>query len=353
MIRAIRIDSFKRFANLELAFAPLTVLTGMNGSGKSTVIQSLLLSKSAGQSSGEDVPLANAEYGMNLGEAVDVLHYQAESTSVIFEIEADESFRLDLELDSENQSGFVRRSSMSGPMPVALQELIYLGAERTGPRISQPNSSVGESERSVGHDGRYTASVLASSARLEVPPGLRHPDATTPMLGAQAEAWLSQIVGRVQVQAAAISRTDIATLQVRHGNLEEWLLPTNTGFGISYILPIVVAALASRPGALLVVDSPEAHMHPAAQSAIGGFLFAMAAGGLQILVETHSDHVVNGIRVAVAQSESNGRALPLFHFFSGDEPETIAVGANGSLDHWPAGFFDQAQVDLLTIARRK
>src|SRR5438046_1441121 len=75
--------------------------------------------------------------------------------------------------------------------------------------------------------------------------------------------------------------------------------PTNVGFGITYALPIVVSILSARPGSLVIIENPEAHLHPRGQVRMGELLSLASTAGIQVLIETHSDHVLNGIRLAV------------------------------------------------------
>jgi predicted ATPase len=123
------------------------------------------------------------------------------------------------------------------------------------------------------------------------------------------------------------------------------------GFGVSTALPILVAGLVAERNGLLVIENPEIHLHPAGQSAIGEFLAKVAADGVQVLVETHSDHVINGMRRAVAESELPARDAVL-HYFD-DAVTEIAVDERGKLSTWPAGFFDQIDRDLGAIALRQ
>lgn len=90
---------------------------------------------------------------------------------------------------------------------------------------------------------------------------------------------------------------------------------TNVGFGLTYSLPIFVAVLSSRPGSLILLENPEAHLHPKGQSRLGEFLAIAASQGIQIVAETHSDHVLNGVRVAVHQG-NYGPAIHVFIFFN-------------------------------------
>jgi predicted ATPase len=129
--------------------------------------------------------------------------------------------------------------------------------------------------------------------------------------------------------------------------------PANVGFGFSYALPIVVAALTAAPGAVLIVESPEAHLHPAGQSAVGQFLARLASAGVQTILETHSDHVLNGIRRAVAERGLLSPDDVIVHFFGADGAAQLTMRGSGALTEWPEGFFDQAEIDLSVLARAR
>jgi predicted ATPase len=116
--------------------------------------------------------------------------------------------------------------------------------------------------------------------------------------------------------------------------------------------------LLAKPGQVLIIDSPEAHLHPLGQSRIGRFLAQMAATGVQIILETHSDHVLNGIRLAVRDSLIKPDQV-MIHFFnraseiqSVDFPRVVspAIDTQGNLSEWPDGFFDQSDKDLARLA---
>ncbi len=118
---------------------------------------------------------------------------------------------------------------------------------------------------------------------------------------------------------------------------------------------MIVALLTASPGALIVIDSAEAHLHPRAQSVVGRMLGQMAGTGLQIFVETHSDHLLNGVRLAVRDGLLGPQDVAL-HFFSMNPDSTtgqvtaLSLDPHGAIDSWPEGFFDQAERDLAVLA---
>jgi predicted ATPase len=123
---------------------------------------------------------------------------------------------------------------------------------------------------------------------------------------------------------------------------------TSVGFGITYVLPVLVAVLSSAPGSIVLVENPEAHLHPKGQVRIGELLARAAAIGIQVIVETHSDHVLNGIRLAVHSGKIEPESVA-FHYFSRVEEagrvrasvESPKIDKDGRLDRWPEGFFDE------------
>ena len=124
---------------------------------------------------------------------------------------------------------------------------------------------------------------------------------------------------------------------------------TNVGFGLTYILPVLVALLSSSAGALVLLENPEAHLHPRGQSQAGELIARAASAGIQVIVETHSDHILNGIRVAVKRGLASPEDIALHYFqlpaeysdMSGIEVISPQIDRDGRLDKWPEGFFDE------------
>jgi predicted ATPase len=130
--------------------------------------------------------------------------------------------------------------------------------------------------------------------------------------------------------------------------------PTNVGFGLAYSLPIVVACLSTAEGGLVLLENPEAHLHPQGQMEIGRLVASAAAAGIQLLVETHSDHVLNGVRLAVKRGLIDATSV-VFHYFSrevsppGSRFVSPQIRPDGRLTFWPEGFFDQWDKALLEL----
>jgi predicted ATPase len=206
----------------------------------------------------------------------------------------------------------------------------------------------------VGVDGRYAPYIYYRLADDEVPVHRRKATETGTTVRKQVDAYLSMLFPGAQVNVQALAATSLFALQFRVAELGPWLRPANVGFGYAYVFPILVALVTAQDGQAVVIDSPEAHLHPFAQSQMGRILAQFAAAGVQVIVETHSDHLLNGARLAVREGEIHAEDVAL-HFFSGTAAAQHGVTSpvldeNGRVDNWPEGFFDQGERDLARLA---
>jgi predicted ATPase len=329
-------------------------LSGLNGTGKSSVLQSLLLLRQSYQQNllGSGRLALNGDL-VQIGTAQDALYEDAEEESIGFGLDwadggaASWNFLYDREADvlaadSAATAATTFTTSLFG------DSFQYLCAERTGPRTSFPTSDFAvRQHRQLGPRGDFTAQFLAfyGRQRMSLEPLLQ--ESAPPLLKDQAEAWLSLVSPGTRLQVTSHSGLDLVQLEysfIRGKDVSRPYRPTNVGFGITYTLPILVAALAAETDALLLIENPEAHLHPRGQVAMGTFLSLAASAGIQLVIETHSDHILNGIRLAVHGGKLSPEALRL-HFFQrtahGHQVVTPAIDSAGRIDVWPDDFFDQ------------
>lgn len=382
MTDTLHISNFKCFALCDVPTSRLNVLCGRNGAGKSSVLQALLLYRAAATrpSDAQQVAL-NGQAGLALGTVLDVLHHGPGRTgndSTIIEIsyghsdDPSELLLFDTSGQDEDDNFLVVRSRppatrLSDPSPWAF---VYLSAERLGPRLHAEQLSYLPDERlGLGEYGQHAAEVLTVFERIKIAEQRLHPserskppEQRNTLLLKTLEDWMSSIFGPLQIRADSNGPHAPPSILIReHDRAAEWVVATNIGFGISYCLPIVVAGLLMAENGILIVDSPEAHLHPAAQTALALFLAQVAASGCTIFVETHSDHMVDGVRLAVVLDDIDlAHGDCRFLSFARDErglvdPQAILIGSDGKLSSWPAGFFDQQTKNLrqLAAARRK
>ncbi len=141
--------------------------------------------------------------------------------------------------------------------------------------------------------------------------------------------------------------------------------PQNVGFGVSYILPVLATLITAEKGNIIIIENPEAHLHPRGQAEIGKLIAETVSRGVQVFIETHSDHVINGIRVAVKKGviKPSDVNIAFFerkeHAVVGDEGKEsheifttvrdIKVDENGSLSEYPEDFMDEWNNQLMRL----
>lgn len=129
---------------------------------------------------------------------------------------------------------------------------------------------------------------------------------------------------------------------------------TNVGFGISYVLPVIVALLATPTGGLIIIENPEAHLHPQGQTYLGELCARAAKAGIQVIIETHSDHFMDGVRISVKNKTLTPNQVK-FHYFHRQGTETQIKSPNidekGKLSEWPEGFNDQHRKNAVQLLK--
>lgn len=376
---ALILEHFKCFRAFELPMAPLTVLTGFNAAGKSTALQSvMLMSQTLRRGLSTDKLVLNGPLA-ELGSTGDVLNRNARSEAVRLGFRDGSDFvswsftpehssdhrelRLDEGLSEWGGTSHVWRGALwqldqlAPPLIESVRDAICIGATRTGtveayPHPDDPDLPVGD----VGVRGEFAPYWYVKLADEKVDTARRCPSDETETVRGQLDAWLSSLFPGAAAEADGLSGVALYRSRFRMGRSGEPSRPANVGYGLSYAFPLLVALLTARPGATILVDSPEAHLHPRAQSAMGRLIARMAAAGLRIFVETHSDHLLSGMRLAVREG-----LLPadqaIVHFFrnaagEGGNPDivTLRVDREGAISGWPEGFFDQAERDLAILS---
>lgn len=374
MITQIQLQTFKCFKDVQLPLAPLTLLSGSNASGKSTVLQSLVLLHQTMR----DHEWSNRLYlngsTLSLGSVQDVVDkINSRDTFRIALQNADEAVgwefhgareAMTMQVKSLHQNGKTspitdmmrhltpyQASRQAVPTLIrSLQRLTYLTAERMGPRELYPLVET-DGIPNVGPTGEHTASVLYQLRDAPVNPGLLIDKSDTVLR--QVELRMQQFFPNSSIVVERVAQRNFVTLGLRTSPDTDYHRPQNVGFGLTQVLPIIVAALTAQPGDLLLIENPEVHLHPAGQALMGQFLAEVAQSGIQVILETHSDHILNGMRRAI-KMQKIAHTNVLLYFFNPryqSRPTPVAqvinprIDKHGNIDAWPEGFFDQFDKD--------
>jgi len=401
MLTQIKLTNFKCFKQ-ETTF-PLSrfnLLTGVNGSGKSTLLQSLLLMRQSIEDDMYTTRLILNGSCVNLGSFSDVrnreisvsepivfefsagndsknsIHYCFDNNHVMFPNHDDMILQI-LRVTKNDNVIFDKARSLLGSNP--LEEFLYklealenrflqfyrenlyfkfeephfVSADRIGPLEFYQRARPLQFPQ-VGTRGEFTISLLDKMRDELVNEKLCLGGSEKLCLGedartliTQTEAWLGKILNPLTLEVPP-SKTSFELLMGGHK-------PANVGFGYSSVLPIIVSGLIAQPGEKLIIENPEIHLHPKAQSALIQFLVAVAKTGVQVFVESHSDHVLNGIRVAVKEGQIDKNEVAIsFHDCVGPTKKDIKVTSikldnQGELSEYPTRFFDEYSNQLFKL----
>ena len=356
MISMLHLQGFKRFESQSFNLAQLTVLTGLNGAGKTTLIHALLLLRETSQLHDKGVVQLNGPYGLDLGTAEDILNWNS-SELVLTATDSMGTSRFafdkpsgeEMYLTMSHQPPYVCKAFSSDP-----GVFTYLSAERLGPRSSVKAKSLPIEQLEVGVWGENSAQILESRGGKPANPERLHPSSEgSSLLKYELERWMSEIARPVEISAERYAGSTVCALRFRSPN-GTYVRSTNMGFGVSYALPVVLAGLIAHDDGLLIVENPEAHLHPAGQSKIGFFLTWLASKGVQVVLETHSDHVINGIRRAIGEVNVLNAESAIVHYFSAEDglaPDELRFSRFGGISDWPEGFFDQYAIDTAALGQ--
>ena len=192
-----------------------------------------------------------------------------------------------------------------------------------------------------------------------------YPDDTNEYdLNTSVTHWLNEIMhgGSVQVEGNARrigkdqtnnKKSAILKLDFDVKNDGNLYSSYNVGFGYSYVLAIIVTALIAKKNDVVIIENPEAHLHPEAQTRWTFLLSRLGAMGVQVFVETHSEHVINGFRLASLKNEYklSSEDVRIFFFDYDFKKIDLILEKTGRIPNWPKRFFDQYQAELAEIIR--
>lgn len=379
MISQLRIKNFKSHKDTNVKLGLLTVLTGVNGCGKTSLIQSLLLLRQtflkSRLSNGLDLnsPLCS------IGIAHDALYALADDSKISFRIDSDnqQSFNFVFDAGDGLLDSFIKKYEYNEnamnlellqKMSLFNNDFQYVSALRWGGNSIFPKESYAvESQRQISLNegqGELVAHFLDKYGKDDVY-NYYDEECEDLSLLQQAIYWEQKISPNVTIEVE--SGKDNNSFNIIYGFDGEddqtkpirGLRAENVEFGISYTLPVIVALLSAHKGALVILENPEAHLHPDGQAEMARLIAKVARNGVQVIVETHSDHIINGVQLACKEYAKNpqkglNKSCVCMYYLHGKDRhasnvEEIAINDEGLLDYQPKGFFDRLEEDLYKL----
>lgn len=378
MITQVHIRNFKALKNIEIELRNLSLFTGVNGMGKSSLTQALLLLRESLRRSNFqfDTGLSIRTSSLNLGTGKDVFYqYAAKDDTLDIFLEFDKKYSLECsfkftptyDVFPAKEHKFIEDDRLI-PWQNNLTENIsylslfdnsfqFLRAEHFIPAETYPSSYADvEANKTVGLFGEFAPYYLYvfGDDKLEYE-NLLQKDVTNNLLR-QTGAWLRYISPGISLNVKKLPGSEQIILDYQFDtkiDKTNAYKPVNVGFGINYVLPVIVSLLAARPGKTIVIENPESHLHPRGQSKLGELIARVAQNGVQLIIESHSDHIFNGIRVAVKDVLLDPKNFNCWYFeraINDSEHYSVAseilVDKNGQLNIYPKGFIDEWNIQL-------
>lgn len=352
MIKELNVQFLKSIDNLSIKCKNLNVITGVNSSGKSTVLQSILLAyqtffqeiiykRKVTSLNGEFVSLGDFRENKNI-------YTRSDRISIGLEFDNNKELRIDF-IESENNfcDVIIKPSTNKGIKEfLKIHEAFnikYLSCNRIG---SQDVYKKDYSHNEIGVNGEYALDYLERH-KMDLLDKDLICDETSETLVSQVNYWLNYILNATIVTENIIG-TDVVKVEYRIGDGRA-SRPKNVGSGISYLISIIIFCLSSSKRDILLIENPEIHLHPRAQSMVCQFLNYIANTGRQLFIETHSDHIFNGIRSGIATNEiSNEKAGVFFLHIDGGctKVNEVQFGPKGRILNYRKDLFDQFDIDL-------
>lgn len=369
MIKSISLQNFKCYIEKkDIPLSQITILYGHNGRGKSSLSQALLL---IGQSMkerndidvlsivGEQIQLDTFKDIKSVGNHYEEIKFWLETenenieigfkafdgkpqlgklSSLIFNGENRFDVQTTQTSDVQDQQTKIAFSTSDITLFQQLKDITYISAGRLGP-INDMIRNDSLPPNKIGTKGEYLLNALSHQSHDFIN-----------YMG----KCLSDILGGANIQIPDRNATRLELL-LNSQDSSELFHPINVGFGYSYVLPVIVGVLLAERGSVVIVENPEAHLHPKAQSRIMRFLISQAlAKDLQIIVETHSDHVVNGLRISMKNKELKPNDGIILHFAFDhycEIPEItpITCDKEGNLSEYPCDFMDEWTEQMMQL----
>lgn len=332
MISSLSINNFKSIERQNLDIRPLTILTGLNSTGKSTCFQAIL---TALYYSANVVPV----WMDNMDFTFETLRNRnVNAKSLEIKIVCGDG-EICCFMDSDNM-----KSSNATNLELE-KNLFYLSANRLGFSDFETVSL----KHKVGIAGEYVFGTFDFEKSHPVDKGLiMLNDSET--LSSHLNYWLSYILGiKFEMQTEKINPTKVKVVY-KSDDLSN-LAPQQLGVGVSYLVKTLIMCLRSKRGDVLMIENPELHLHPAAQARMADFFAYIVNGGIQVLLETHCEHLIDKLQYLIYKNIlKNDQAVVYYKGGITELFETICFTETGKFNKsFPVGFFDATLNELLEI----
>ncbi len=418
MFHRLQLENFKAWKKADMRLAPLTGLFGTNSSGKTSILQFLLMLKQTVESSDRALVLnlngnyvelgtfrdmvSNFDTNQSLKFSIDYEAVQLGNSGLVLvpctfdcQLSLDENDKILLDfykyyyqLDEEfysltrDEKIYIFQSSLSREKLIGIGkpehfysvpddiirgdgsmglEILFKGIHYLGPLREYPKRTYIQEFRSqIGSRGEYFVGVILN-ARTENET-IEDNEGTSYSLETYLAKWLRDL-GLIQdFKIDSITEGGrLFEVRVRQTEKSPYVLLTDVGFGVSQILPVLTMCYYTPKGSILLMEQPEIHLHPRVQAGLADvFIDAIQKRGVQIILESHSEHLLRRLQLRIAQEKfsSDEAALYFCEIKEGySELRDLQLDEFGNIKNWPDNFFGDEMSEVFqmseAIAERK
>ena len=328
MLQQIELINFKCFEIVKLPLAELTLLSGSNASGKSSLLQALVLLHQTIQENEWSTRLILNGDILKLGTVQDVVNKIHGRNEFVLAITNEEhtyrwkflgerhEMSMNIDYIDDNKS-LIEELPLNYLLPFSpgeivpkiglnLETLTYITAERIGPRdfySLEDRSKI----QTVGPKGEHAVSRLFRFADKQISEKLAINTAPQTLLR-QVEAWMQRFFPGCGVEVTQIPRMNAVTLGIRTSDETDYHRPINVGFGLTQVLPILVAVLSAEADDLILIENPEVHLHPEWQLVLAEIIVLLQKQlNINFLINTHSPYFLRAIEVYTTKHNINSK----------------------------------------------
>jgi predicted ATPase len=352
MLNKISINNFKCHENTKIELRPLTLLVGTNSSGKSSVIQALLL-LIHNITNPKQSPLNG--HLVSIGEFLDAKNFINNAKEFKINVESKkENLKLTFKSGDDSQDRTIIEKNENSLvieeyLDYAKNNISYLSANRIGGQDLH-DKNIDNQDR-FGINGEYAIDYFEINKQRRLSKELLK-DSTSETLDAQVNYWLNLIFNH-SISTASIQGTDKHIMEYLL-TINRHVRPKNIGSGVSYLISIIIICLSSKKDDLIIIENPEIHLHPKAQSILTDFFVFIANADRNLIIETHSDHIFNGVRVAINNKNIVTEKVSCNFFTlnkksSLSEHTLIQINEKGRVVNYQDLLFDQFDNDINSL----
>ena len=332
---------------MRLDCSNLNLFIGTNSSGKSTILQALLLfAQNVHNPQGLNGDL------ISLGQFEENRCFYLRDQSIYVKISSENNYTMCQTISKSNETlslkigvSDVDKQMFMEKFDISKKKIQYLSCHRIGPRnLYEKDMSLYDM---IGIDGQFAISYLNAHASDPLDENMcMYKGGYT--FASQLNWWLNYIVG-TEIRTTKIPATDYVQATYIMNEIKD-IRPKNIGAGVSYLISVLITCLASPDGSIIVIENPEIHLHPSAQSKVSEFLYFISQHNRQLFIETHSDHIFNGFRAGIANNEMVKDDINIYFVSQDDDYNTDAmlvdIGRMGRINNQRKDLFDQFDIDI-------